>query len=81
MLRFTTDTAIWPASNISERGVRPLKARQKISGRLASDVTQDRRGIANPCIVCRQRVMRDCCDAGNGEPPGNDLDLSGWARR
>jgi hypothetical protein len=25
VLRFTTDTAIWPTNNISERGVRPLK--------------------------------------------------------
>ena len=34
---------MWPTNNISERGVRPLKTQQKISGRLASDdVTQDR---------------------------------------
>ena len=33
-------------NNISERGVRPLKIQQKISGRLASDdVTQDRLDI------------------------------------
>ena len=43
VLRFTTDTRIWPTNNISERGVRPLKTQQKISGRLTSDdVTQDR---------------------------------------
>jgi transposase len=32
VLRFTTDTSIWPTNNISERGVRPLKTQQKISG-------------------------------------------------
>jgi transposase len=42
VLIFTEDTSIWPANNISERGVRPLKTQQKISGRLTSDdVTQD----------------------------------------
>jgi transposase len=46
VLRFTTDTRIWPANNISERGVRPLKTQQKVSGRLASDdATQDRLDI------------------------------------
>ena len=42
VLRFASDTAVWPTNNISERGVRPLKTQQKISGRLTSDdVTQD----------------------------------------
>ena len=46
VLRFTTDTRIWPTNNISERGVRPLKTQQKISGRLTSeDATQDRLDI------------------------------------
>jgi hypothetical protein len=46
VLRFAAGPTIWPASNLSERGVRPLKTQQKISGRLASDdVTQDRPGI------------------------------------
>jgi hypothetical protein len=41
VLRFITDTRIWPTNNLSERGVRPLRTQQKISGRLASDdVTQ-----------------------------------------
>ena len=40
-----------------------------------------RRSVADSCIVCRQRVMRDSCDAGNGESPGNDFDLSRWTRR
>src|SRR6266567_4519107 len=44
--RFCDDTAIWPTNNISERGVRPVKTQQKISGRLTSeDATQDRPGI------------------------------------
>jgi len=35
-----------PTNNISERGVRPLKTQQKVSGRLTSDdVTQDRLDI------------------------------------
>jgi transposase len=46
VLRFTADTRIWPTNNISERGVRPLKTQQKISGRLTSDdTTQDRLDI------------------------------------
>jgi transposase len=43
VVRFTTDTQIWPTNNISERGVRPNKTQQKVSGRLTSeDATQDR---------------------------------------
>jgi transposase len=43
VLRFTTDTRIWPTNNTSERALRPLKTQQKISGRLQSeDVTRDR---------------------------------------
>ncbi len=46
VLRFTTDTRVWPTNNISERGVRPIKTQQKISGRLTSeDVTQHRLDI------------------------------------
>jgi transposase len=46
MLRFAAGTTIWPTNNLSERGVRPLKTQQKISGRLASDdVTKDRLDI------------------------------------
>ena len=46
VLRFTADTTIWPTNNISERGVRPNKTQQKISGRFTSeDTTQDRPGI------------------------------------
>lgn len=43
VLRFTTDTRIWPTNNQSERDLRPLKTQQKISGRLQSEtVTRDR---------------------------------------
>jgi transposase len=48
VLRFTTDTRIWPTNtnNISERGLRPSKTQQQISGRLTSeDITQDRLDI------------------------------------
>ncbi len=55
VLRFTTDTSIWPTNNISERGVRPLKTQQKVSGRLASDeVTQDRLGIRSYIDTARK---------------------------
>jgi transposase len=55
VLRFTTDTSIWPTNNISERGVRPLKIQQKISGRLASDdITQDRLDIRSYIDTARK---------------------------
>jgi hypothetical protein len=55
VLRFTTDTSIWPTNNISERGVRPLKTQQKVSGRLASDdVTQDRLDIRSYIDTARK---------------------------
>jgi transposase len=55
VLRFTKDTAIWPTNNLSERGVRPLKTQQKISGRLASDdVTQDRLDIRSYIDTARK---------------------------
>ena len=55
VLRFTTDTRIWPTNNISERGVRPLKTQQKISGRLTSqDTTQDRLDIRSYIDTARK---------------------------
>jgi hypothetical protein len=55
VLRFTKDTSVWPTNNISERGVRPLKTQQKISGRLASDdVTQDRLDIRSYIDTARK---------------------------
>ena len=51
MLRFTTDTRIWPTNNISERGLRPSTTQQQISGRLTSeDITQDRLDILRSYI-------------------------------
>ena len=55
VLRSTTGTSIWPTNNISERGVRPLKTQQKVSGRLASDdVTQDRLDIRSYIDTARK---------------------------
>jgi len=45
-------------NNISERGVRPLKTQQKISGRLASDdVTQDRLDIRGYLDTARKHGL------------------------
>jgi len=55
VLRFTTDTRVWPTNNISERGVRPTKTQQKISGRLTSeDATQDRLDIRSYIDTARK---------------------------
>ena len=55
VLRFTRDTRIWPTNNISERGVRPLKTQQKVSGRLTSDdTTQDRLDIRSYIDTARK---------------------------
>ena len=55
VLRFTRDTTIWPTNNLSERGVRPLKTQQKISGRLTSeDATQDRLDIRSYIDTARK---------------------------
>jgi len=72
VLRFTTDTSIWPTNNISERGVRPLKTQQKISGRLASDdVTQDRLDIRSYIDTARKHgknAYAVLCDLMLGRP-------------
>jgi hypothetical protein len=58
VLRFTADTSVWPTNNISERGVRPLKTQQKISGRLTSDnVTQDRLDIRGYLDTARKHGL------------------------
>jgi transposase len=63
VLLFTEDTTVWPTNNISERGVRPLKTQQKISGRLASDdVTQDRLDIRSYIDTARKHG-RNAMDA------------------
>ena len=55
MLHFTADTRVWPTNNISERGVRPLKTQQKISGRLTSeDATQNRLDIRSYIDTARK---------------------------
>ena len=76
VLRFTTDTSIWPTNNISERGVRPLKTQQKVSGRLASDdVTQDRLDIRSYIDTARKHgknamdVLHDLMLGRPWQPP------------
>jgi transposase len=55
ILRFTTDTAVWPTNNISESGLRPNKTQQKVSGRLTSDdTTQDRLDIRSYIDTARK---------------------------
>ena len=55
VLRFTADTRIWPTNNISERGVRPNKTQQNISGRLTSEeTTQDRLDIRSYIDTARK---------------------------
>jgi transposase len=55
VLRFCSDTRIWPTNNISERGVRPVKTQQKICGRLTSeDITQDRLDIRSYIDTARK---------------------------
>ena len=59
VLLFATDTRIWPTNNISERGVRPTKTQQKISGRLTSeDATQDRLDIRSYIDTARKHGHR-----------------------
>jgi hypothetical protein len=72
VLLFAEDTSIWPTNNISERGVRPLKTQQKISGRLAShDVTQDRLDIRSYIDTARKHGKNPyavLCDLMTGSP-------------
>jgi transposase len=76
VLRFTRDTRIWPTNNISERGVRPLKTQQKISGRLTSqDTTQDRLDIRGYIDTARKHghdiltVLRTIMNGVPWSPP------------
>jgi transposase len=49
---------LWPTNNLSERGVRSLKTRPKISGRLAGDnVTQDRLDIRGYIDTARKHGL------------------------
>jgi hypothetical protein len=72
VLLFAEDTSIWPTNNISERGVRPLKTQQKISGRLASDdVTQDRLDIRSYIDTARKHgknAYAVLCELMTGNP-------------
>jgi transposase len=72
VLRFSGDTRIWPTNNISERGVRPLKTQQKISGRLTSeDTTQARLDIRSYIDTARKHgcnVMDILRSAMTGTP-------------
>jgi len=72
VLRFCHDTRVWPTNNISERGVRPIKTQQKISGRLTSDdVTQDRldiRGYIDTARKHGQDVLTVLRSAMTGAP-------------
>ena len=74
--RFCDDTAIWPTNNISERGVRPVKTQQKISGRLTSeDTTQDRLDIRSYTDTARKHgrnvmdVLRAAMTGNPWHPP------------
>lgn len=76
VLRFTNDTAVWPANNLPERCVRPLKTQQKISGRLTShDTTQDRLDIRSYLDTARQHgknamnVLHDLIPGRPWQPP------------
>ena len=76
VLRFTTDTRIWPTNNISERGVRPTKTQQKISGRLTSeDATQDRLDIRSyidsPQLHGRTGLVMQRFHRVPGDPSGS----------
>lgn len=82
LLRFTRDTLVWTTSNISERGVRPLKTQQKLPGRLTSvGITQDRPGIRSYIDTAREHgqdvmtVLRGVITGtpGRPEPAGASL--------
>jgi transposase len=70
--RLCYDTRIWPTNNISERGVRPVKTQQKISGRLTSEeVTRVRLDIRSYIDTARKHgcnVMDILRSAMTGEP-------------
>jgi len=74
--RFCHDTRIWPTNNISERGVRPVKTQQKISGRLTSEeATQDRLDIRSYIDTARKHghnvmdVLRSVMTGAPWRPP------------
>lgn len=72
VLRFTTDTRVWPTNNQSERDLRPLKTQQKISGRLTSDkTTRDRLALRSYISTAAKQgvdVLTALRDAITGNP-------------
>lgn len=72
MSPFCYETGIWPTNHISERGVRPLKTQQNISGLPSSEkVTQDRLDIRSFIDTARkhgQDVMATLRSAMAGAP-------------
>jgi transposase len=72
VLRFTTDTRIWPTNNTSERDLRPEKTQQKISGRLQSeDITRHRLTIRSYTSTAAKHginIMTALRDAITGNP-------------
>src|SRR5512142_216646 len=80
VLRFTADTMTWPTHNISERGIRPNKTQQNISGRLTSeDTTQDRLDIPSYIDTARKHgqdaltVLRAIFTGNPWRPPAAGL--------
>lgn len=80
VLRFTADTMTWPTNNISERGIRPNKTQQNISGRLTSeDTTQDRLDIPSYIDTARKHgqdaltVLRAIFTGNPWRPPAAGL--------
>lgn len=78
--RFTADTMTWPTNNISERGIRPNKTQQNISGRLTSeDTTQDRLDIPSYIDTARKHgqdaltVLRAIFTGNPWRPPAAGL--------
>lgn len=76
VLRFCSDTRIWPTNNISERDLRPTKTQQKISGRLTSEhITQDRLDIRGYLDTARKHginamtALRQAITANPWRPP------------
>jgi len=72
VLRFTRDTRVPPTNNISERGLRPEKTQQKISGRLPSlTTTRHRLTIRSYLHTAAQHkinLMEALRDAMTGNP-------------
>ncbi|WP_261563401.1 IS66 family transposase [Frankia tisae] len=76
VLRFSTDTRVWPTNNTSERDLRPHKTQQKISGRLQSeDVTRHRLDLRSYIATARKHgtdaitALRDAMAGTPWTPP------------